>query len=48
MNGYVLTPLAKGDTFDFWSYIAEDNEESADRLEQAIYDECEFNADSPS
>jgi hypothetical protein len=48
MSGYVLAPLTEADAFDIWSYIAEDNEESADRLEQAIYDECEFNADSPS
>jgi hypothetical protein len=29
MNGYVLTRLAKADTFDFWSYIAEENEFTA-------------------
>jgi hypothetical protein len=23
MSGYVLTPLAKADIFDIWSYIAE-------------------------
>jgi plasmid stabilization system protein ParE len=36
---YVLTPLAKADIFDIWSYIADDNEDAADRVEQAIYDE---------
>ena len=35
---YVLTPLAKADVFDIWSYIADDNEDTADRVEQAIYD----------
>jgi len=35
---YVLTPLAEADIFDIWSYIADDNENAADRVEQAIYD----------
>ena len=38
MSGYALTPLAKADIFDIWSYIAEDNEDAATRVEQAIYD----------
>jgi plasmid stabilization system protein ParE len=29
---YVLTPLAKADIFDIWSYIADDNEDAADRV----------------
>ena len=33
---YVLTPLAKADIFDIWSYIADDSEDAADRVEQAI------------
>jgi plasmid stabilization system protein ParE len=39
---YVLTPLAKANVFDIWSYIADDNEDAADRVEQAIFDACEF------
>jgi plasmid stabilization system protein ParE len=45
---YVLTPLAKADVFDIWSYIADDNEDTADRVEQAIYDACAFVAEGPS
>jgi antitoxin ParD1/3/4 len=48
MSAYVLTPLAKADIFDIWSYIAEDNEEAADRVEQAVYDACAFVADRPT
>ena len=43
----VLTPLAKADIFDIWSYIADDNEDAADRVEQAIYDACAFVAQAP-
>ena len=42
-----LTPLAKADIFDVWSYIAEDNESAADRVEEAIYDACVFLAKGP-
>lgn len=47
MSGYVLTPLTRADIFDIWSYIAEDSEHAADRVEQAIYDACAFLADGP-
>jgi plasmid stabilization system protein ParE len=40
MSAYALTPLAKADIFDIWSYIADDNEGAANRVEQAIYDAC--------
>ncbi len=46
MIAYVLTPLAKADIFDIWSYIAGDNEDAADRVEQAIYDACAFVAEA--
>jgi antitoxin ParD1/3/4 len=48
MSGYALTPLAKADIFDIWSYIADDSEKAADRVEQAIYDACEFVAEAPT
>jgi plasmid stabilization system protein ParE len=48
MSIYVLTPLAKADIFDIWSYIAEDSEAAANRVEQAIYDACTFVANAPS
>jgi len=38
MSAYALTPLAKADIFDIWSFIAEGSEKAADRVEQAIYD----------
>jgi plasmid stabilization system protein ParE len=47
MSVYVLTPLAKADIFDIWSYIAEDSEQAADRVERAIYDACAFVAEDP-
>ena len=47
MSGYALTPLAKADIFDIWSYIAKESEDAAARVEQAIYDACAFLADGP-
>lgn len=47
MSDYVLTPLARTDIFQIWSYIAEQNEDAADRVEQAIYDACAFVAQGP-
>ena len=47
MSGYVLTPLAKADIFEIWSYIADESEETADRVERAVYDACEFVAEAP-
>jgi antitoxin ParD1/3/4 len=47
MSGYALTPLAKADIFDIWSYIAGDSQDAADRVEQAIYDACAFLTDGP-
>ena len=44
---YALTPLAKADVFEIWSYIAEDSVNAADRVEQAIYDACAFLAEAP-
>jgi plasmid stabilization system protein ParE len=47
MSTYRLTPLARGDIFDIWSYIADDSEEIADRVERAIYDACSFLGEAP-
>ena len=47
MSAYALTPLAKADIFDIWSYIANDSEDAANRVEQAIYDACAFVAEAP-
>src|SRR6202051_1649239 len=47
MSVYALTPLAKADVFEIWSHIAADSEETADRIEQAIFDACAFVAEAP-
>jgi plasmid stabilization system protein ParE len=47
MSSYALTPLAKADVFEIWSYIANHSEDSANRVEQAIYDACSFVAEAP-
>jgi plasmid stabilization system protein ParE len=36
MSVYALTPLAKADIFDIWCHIADDSEDAADRVEQAL------------
>ena len=47
MSVYALTPLARADIFEIWSYVAENSEAAADRLEQAIYDACAYAAEAP-
>src|SRR5262252_3187845 len=47
MSAYVFTPLAKDGISNIWSYIAEDNEAAADRVERAIYDACAAIGDNP-
>lgn len=47
MNAFVLTPLARTDIFNIWSYIAPDNEDAADRVEEAIFHACAFVAQTP-
>jgi len=47
MSVYALTPLARADIFDIWSYIAANSEAAADRVEQAIYEACAFVAEAP-
>ena len=47
MSVYALTPLAKADIFGIWSYIAEDSEDAANRVERSIYDACVFVAAAP-
>jgi plasmid stabilization system protein ParE len=41
MSGYALTPLAKADIFDIWSYIAEDNKPL---VADTVRDEAFFHA----
>jgi antitoxin ParD1/3/4 len=48
MSLYRLTSKSKADLRAIWSYIAVDNIEAADRVEEAIYDACAFLAKAPS
>jgi plasmid stabilization system protein ParE len=47
MSVYALTPLARADIFDIWRHIADDSEDAANRVEQAIYDACALVAHGP-
>ena len=47
MTLYRFTPQASDDLFEIWRYIATDNPEAADRVENAIYDACALIAQSP-
>jgi plasmid stabilization system protein ParE len=47
MTAYALSRLAKADIFHIWSYIAADNEDAADRVEEAIYEACSLVAEAP-
>lgn len=47
MSGYQFTPQATDDLIDIWSFIAQDNPEAADRVEEAVFRACELLADSP-
>jgi len=47
MSLYRLTPKAKADLREIWSYIATDSVEAADRVEAAIYDACVRLAKAP-
>jgi plasmid stabilization system protein ParE len=47
MSSFVVTPRAKADIFDIWAYIADHNQDAADRVEQAIFDACAFLAEAP-
>jgi plasmid stabilization system protein ParE len=47
MSEYQFTPQAADDLFDIWSYIAEDNLDAANRVEEAVYSACAFLTESP-
>lgn len=47
MSAYALTPLARADVFQIWARIAADSEETANRVEEAVYQACEFLAEGP-
>jgi plasmid stabilization system protein ParE len=47
MTAYELTPRAKSDIFEIWSFIAERNETAADLVEAAILEACALIGRSP-
>src|SRR5438132_11231981 len=47
MSVYALTALGKADIFDIWSYLAADSEQAANRVEQAIFNDCAFVDEGP-
>lgn len=47
MTLFRFTPQASDDLLEIWRYIAADNTEAADRVENAVYDACALIAKSP-
>src|SRR5437016_2938010 len=47
MIAYQLTQPAVDDLFEIWSYIARDNPEAANAVEEAIYRACALLAHAP-
>ena len=47
MSSYQFTPQAVDDRFEIWSYIAGDDLEAANRVEEVIQAACGFLAESP-
>ena len=47
MTRFRFTPQAFDDLFDIWTYIAQDNLDAANRVEEEIYNSCELLAHSP-
>jgi plasmid stabilization system protein ParE len=47
MSEYQFTPEALSDLFELWNYIAGDNVEAADRVEEAVHAACALAAERP-
>ncbi len=47
VSDFAFTPRAKADLFEIWAYIAENNEEAANRVEGAVFDACSFVVKNP-
>jgi plasmid stabilization system protein ParE len=47
MSQYQFTPQAVSDLLEIWTFIARDNLEAADRVEEAIFRACDLLADAP-
>ena len=48
MSEYQFTPEALDDLFQLWSYIAADNIDAANRVEEAVHAACAMAAKKPS
>ncbi|HEY2393912.1 MAG TPA: type II toxin-antitoxin system RelE/ParE family toxin [Candidatus Angelobacter sp.] len=47
MSAYQFTSLAVADLFEIWSYIASDNVQAANAVEEAVYQACNLIAKAP-
>lgn len=47
MTGYKFSPEARDDLQEIWAYIADDNIQAADKLEQDVYTACALLAGNP-
>jgi plasmid stabilization system protein ParE len=47
MSSYQFTPQAIEDLFEIWSYIAGDDLDAANRVEEAVHAACAFLSDTP-
>jgi antitoxin ParD1/3/4 len=47
MSRCQFTPQAVEDLFEIWTYIAGDNLDAANRVEDAVYEACGFLAEGP-
>jgi len=47
VSSYQFTPQAVEDLFEIWSYIAGDDLDAANRVEEEIYAACAFLAETP-
>lgn len=47
MSHYQFTPQAVDDLFEIWTYIARENLEAANRVEDAVYKACDLLAEGP-
>lgn len=47
MSGWQLAPEAEDDLFEIWSYVARDDLDAANEVEEAIYLACDLLSGSP-
>jgi plasmid stabilization system protein ParE len=47
MSSYQFTPQAIDDLFEIWTFIARDNADAANRVEEAVYEACAFLSEGP-